>query len=461
MPTDAEPEPPRVPWLLVVGVALLAAIGAVAQLGRIHPDEVYQALEPAYARAFGYGILAWEWQVGLRNWAVPLFLSLFLRAAAALGLRDPLALRAAVELPQAALHVAALAAAYRYAARRVGPKAALWAVPLVGLYGPVLTFAGRTLGESVSAAFLVVGLELLDRPAARARAYALGGACLGLAVVARYGSAAVVVAALVWLAAARRGRALAFSTLAGLAVALALGGLDWATWGHPFHSLRAYLDFNLFSGAAAAQFGREPDSFYAGVLARGLAPWAWPGLAFAAWKQAPRVSLLLTCGVAYLGAITAAAHKEPRFIYPALFLLAVAAAPGALGLLARVHRADLRAGLAAALLAVSLAPLAYTPDLAVQRGDQFRALVHASRGATGLLVVNEGLWGAGGYFYLGKQIPWAVCDFPYDAAFRAALAEPLVNRVVTYDGRGLDALVAGGFRVVEQIDRATVLARGP
>ncbi|HEX8537633.1 MAG TPA: mannosyltransferase, partial [Cystobacter sp.] len=44
------------------GVALLPALLAVAQLGRIHPDEVYQLLEPAWFRAHGYGVLAWEWR---------------------------------------------------------------------------------------------------------------------------------------------------------------------------------------------------------------------------------------------------------------------------------------------------------------------------------------------------------------------------------------------------------------
>jgi hypothetical protein len=95
------------------------------------------------------------------------------------------------------------------------------------------------------------------------------------------------------------------------------------------------------------------------------------------------------------------------------------------------------------------------------RGDQFRAIVSATRddGAHGLLIVNEGLWGAGGYFYLGKNIPWGTCDWPQDANFQGAMRDTRINRAVTFEGRALDELQAAGFRVVEQVGRETVLAR--
>src|SRR5207245_1390548 len=107
-------------------------------------------------------------------------------------------------------------------------------------------------------AFLVVAVEALDRPGAPDRVAFLGGACLGLAVVSRYGSAVFVLAALVWLIGARRGRVLLGACVGGAVVALGLGALDWLTWGRPFHSVWTYLDFNVFSGRAAVIFGRAP-----------------------------------------------------------------------------------------------------------------------------------------------------------------------------------------------------------
>jgi len=448
---------------LLVAVSLLPALHAVAVLGRIHPDEVYQWLEPALWRARGYGILAWEWQsAGLRNWAGPLLLSWLIRACDAVGVDHPRAVRAVLEVPQWGLHLASLLAVARWAGRRLGPGSAeaTLATVLVGMQGLVLLFAGRTLGESLSASLLLLAVEALDREGEGAparRAGQLGGLYLGLSVVARYGSAVMVVAALGWLAARRRWTVLGWCTLSGLLVAAGLGVLDGATWGAPFHSLRAYLDFNVFSGKAAERFGSAPVGFYVPWLARELPAWAWPGLWWAVRRERPLASLPLVMGGAYLIAISAASHKEERFLYPAVVLLSLAAAPAVLELLGQGARRARGVAVAGAVL-VALAPLAWDwPEL---RGDQFRALVQASRGgATGLLVVNEGVWGAGGYFYLGRNLPWSVADEAREPRFKRAVADRRVNRAVTFEGRALEELQQAGFRVVAQVGRETVLER--
>ena len=441
---------------------MLPTLIAVGQLGRIHPDEVYQWLEPAWYRAHGYGVLAWEWQVGLRNWATPGVAAGLLRLASVLGLTHPVAYRALLALPQLLLHGWMLGAAFRFAERRVGRGGGLLALLAVGLYGPVLVFAGRTLGESLSASFLGVALEALDRREDTRRAGLVGGLALGLAVVARYGSAVMVLAALVWLVAARRWRTLGFTCLAGLGVALALGALDAATWGQPFHSLRAYVDFNVLSGQAAARFGASPPSFYVAPLLAALPLWSWAAvpLGWRAWRQRPGLSLPGWCAAVYVLALLATPHKEERFLYPGLVLFVLAAAPQVAGFVGGLGEAGASRVGALGLLATTLLAGARYPSEDL-RADQFRAIVAATRAPSvrGLLIVNEGLWGAGGFFYLGKNIPWLTCDWPQDANFQAAVRDARFNRAVTFEGRALEALEAAGFRVVERVGRETVLAR--
>lgn len=452
------PEDPSRARAVAAAVALVAAVVAVAQLGRLHPDEVFQTLEPANFRAFGYGILAWEWQVGLRNWAVPGLFAWLLKFGSALGINDPLARRAWLEVPQVGLHLAMLLAVHRLTVRRVPSSFALASVALVGLYGPVIHFAGRTMGESFSAALLVIALERLD--AARGRAWhvaALGGALLGCAVVTRYGSAVVVVAALLWLAAARAWKPLLFAMLGGGVVALALGGLDWATWGAPFHSLRKYLEFNVTSSEAAQQFGSEPGWFYLPLLGW-LVLWAWPGLVLGLVRRAEGASLFAVCGLAYVVAISLTPHKEARFLYPGLVLLLVAATPPWLALLSRLRplRATVLLGASlVACLAILFFPSPYQPE----RPEQFRLVVKASRAATGLVIVNEGVWGAPGFFYLGKNIPWFPCDIPEDGRFQQAMQQAVFNRAVIWDDRALDALLASGFTVLATDGPAKLLGR--
>jgi phosphatidylinositol glycan class B len=448
-PAEVSIDRTRVNWPAIVALAALPVVIAVVQLGRIHPDEVYQFLEPAYLRTRGYGVAAWEWHVGLRNWALPMLLGGLLRISDALGIENPRIYRALLALPQWLLHALALASVFRYARRQVRGRAAWVATGLVALAGPVLIFAGRTLGESYSADALLIALELLDRDEPWPAAW--GGVWLGLSVVARYGSAVFVLAALGWLAAQRRFRALLACVAGGLLIALLLGALDRATWGDAFHSLLAYARFNVLSGEAAQRFGSQPWFFYALPLVSAAPLWVWAGLV-----RERRLSLPLVCAAVYVVAVSLTAHKEERFLYPAVVLFCLAGVPAIAGW-ALAREGALRNVALAGLLATTLAPLAFGPEL---RGDQLRAIVQATRGdAHGLLIVNEGLWGAGGFFYIGKRIPWLTCDWPQDAAFQHAMRDRRFDRAVSFEGRALDALEASGFKRVGQIGRETLLER--
>jgi GPI mannosyltransferase 3 len=456
--SDRAPAADRIVRIVAAAVALIPAIVAVTQLGRLHPDEVFQTLEPANHRAFGYGIVAWEWTVGLRNWAVPGLFSWILEAGAALGINDPMARRILLELPQLALHFATLLAVYRLTVRRLPARLALASMVLVGLYGPLIHFAGRPMGESFSAAFLVIALERIDAaPGKPWHVPAFGGALLGFAVVTRYGSAVMVIAALVWLVATRAWKPLLYTVLGGLVVALALGGLDWATWGAPFHSLRKYVDFNLLSGEAVTQFGSEPAWFYLPLLGC-LVLWAWPGLVLGVLRRAEGASIFAFCGLAYVAAISLTPHKEARFLYPGLVLLLVAATPPWLALLSRLAPKRTSLLLTASLVSC-VAILFFKTPYQPERPDMFRLVVKASREATGLVIVGEGVWGAPGYFYLGKNIPWFPCDFAHDGRFIQAMATPAYNRAVIYDDSALAALEQAGFKVLEVQDRSKLLGR--
>jgi GPI mannosyltransferase 3 len=447
------------PRLAALLLGALPAVLAVAQLGRLHPDEVYQSLEPAFFRVHGYGVLAWEWHQGLRNWAVPLLLSGLLRLAGGVGLRDPWTLRGLVGVPLALLHVAALLAAFRLG-RRQSRLAGWTALLALGLLPLAWAYAGRTLSEPLSADLLVLAADALSRPTARSRAPLWGGVALGLAVVARYGSAPAVLGAMVWLAALRRWRALGLCVAGGAVAAVLLGALDFWSWGAPFHSLLAWTRFNVLSDSAVRAFGAAPPSFYLPLLLAFLPAWVWPLLAYGLLRPAPgrpRVGVALAMATLALVALLRTPHKEERFLYPVVVLLVLEAAP-ALGRLLDALPRTVALMLGAVALVLSLLGQGSTIDA---RGDEFRALVQSARGpgATGLLIVNEGLWGSGGFFYLGKHIPWLTCDWPSDGAFRAAMGDARFNRAVTFEGRALAALSAAGFRVTGTVGRETLLER--
>src|SRR5262249_53222335 len=146
-----------------------------------------------------------------------------LKLSLALSIEHPRAYRAALALPQLLLHAWALRAIYRWTRRRVeGSRALGIAVAAAAFQGLVLAYAGRTLGESISASLFWMALEVVDRPGDSARDGVWSGVLLGLTVVARYASGAAVVGVLLYLAARGPRRRLLWVCIGGLVPALGL-----------------------------------------------------------------------------------------------------------------------------------------------------------------------------------------------------------------------------------------------
>ena len=257
----------------------------------------------------------------------------------------------------------------------------------------------------------------------------LAGWLLGLSVIVRYGSAVVVLVALAWLIFQRAWRPLAACVVGGAMSLVLLAGLDWATWGAPLHSFRQYVEFNVISGEAAQRFGSEPGWFFVPLLGW-LALWTWPGLGLGIRHRVDSAHLFALSALGYWAAIGFTAHKEARFIYPALVLAAVAAAPAWLAWLKSFSPRIVYGALVASLVA-SVTPFFLESPFAPERAGMFRLVVKAGREATGMVLINEGVWGSPGYFFLGKNIPWVPVDRAEDAYFVQAMNTPLYNRAVT------------------------------
>jgi hypothetical protein len=280
----------------------------------------------------------------------------------------------------------------------------------------------------------------------------------------RYGSAVIAVAALLWLLLARRFRDAALVAGGGAIIASLLGALDWHSWGRPFHSLRSYLEFNVLSDGAAERFGAEPWWYYGPWLLATAVVWAWPALAIASylWRKregraiAPS-GLFLWCAAVYVVAISLVAHKELRFLYPALVLLAAGAAPAFSSLLQAMSPVHSRRLLLVSL-ACGLLLLGFRTDFRPRRSWQFQLFLKASRSGTGVVLLHSGTWGAPGYFYANGR-PWIMCETGYDRCLRDAIKDPRYNRVIGWKLEGAKALRSSGFALIERKAEVTLWAR--
>jgi hypothetical protein len=81
--------------------------------------------------------------------------------------------------------------------------------------------------------------------------------------------------------------------------------------------------------------------------------------------------------------------------------------------------------------------------------------------------MNEGLWGAGGFFYLGHAMPWCTCDFPHDPCFQAAAGDRTIDRGIFMEDENtpsraveaINAFQAAGFALVEHRGEALYFER--
>src|SRR5690349_10143893 len=220
---------------LVVLAILVRLQPILVEPSAVWPDEIFQTSEPAHRLVFGSGLVAWEFQLGVRSWLLPGFIAGLMELSRIVGDGPD------YYLPVIAVGFAGLAAAPVVCA-------VLWCRPLFGIGGALLGglavavaaepvyFGARTLSETVAGHLLVVALWVLEPgyPVVSRRRLFYGGALLGLVFAVRVQLAPAVAVVMLWTNwRADRGRLAA--TLAGMVAMLAAAGvLDAVTLGYPF-----------------------------------------------------------------------------------------------------------------------------------------------------------------------------------------------------------------------------------
>ncbi len=345
-----------------------------------HPDEHFQILEFAWARA-GLSPLAelpWEWEARIRPTLQPSLALGLLTALRALGLDSPFVWVLLLRLTSLAVALAALLGVVAHAApalTRAG-RQTLWMTALLLWFLPL--FLGRFSSENLGGLALAAAIVLVEGPRPGRRRDAGAAVLLGLSFLFRYQMALAIVPVLAWVALRRDaggrrawGRATSMALVATGVVA-AGAAVDAWFYGEWVLAPWNYFRVNLLEGMAAS-FGTSPWHFYlvrtpvfmapplgivlfalalAGVAARPRSPWSWAAAAF-------------------LAGHSLVAHKEDRFLLPLVYMLPVLTAWGveAAAKLGGRRVALLRAGAGAMVVQNGLLlALAATPS--IHRGKE-------------------------------------------------------------------------------------------
>ena len=405
------------PWRTAAAIFLAAfAIRMAVPLlapGIHYPDEVMQSLEQAHRLVFGYGLVPWEFRDGARSWLLPGLLAGPMWLG---GLVAPStdAYRCLAQALVAALSASTVVIGF-YWGLRFSHWHGILAAVVLGSWFELVYFGARALGEVVASAFLFAGVFLCSGPPGiprDARRAFLAGLCLGGAFVFRFHLAPAIALAALWYCRADLRRSW-LPLLAGASLPLIVLALtDWATWSVPFGSIVTNFKANIVQGRSHV-YGTSDASWYVLQWLHQWGPASAVVLALAAWGARREPLPLITAAVIVL-AHSAIAHKEYRFIYPAIPLALVSAAFGSAELCRRLgtrSSAHVRTGLVVVACMVWAAISATRAAAPGMRSDWTRGragvelMVRAHEEAkcgVGLLVAWS--W-TGGYSSLHQPIP--------------------------------------------------------
>lgn len=304
----------------------------------VYPDEIFQVTEPAHRLAFGTGLMSWEWHVGIRSWLLPGFFAALMWLGGLMG-DAPWLINLPVAVFMAAASCVPVACAYGWGRTISGRVGGFVAAGFCAVWIDLVYMSTHTLTEVVAANFMVLGLYLGyagEGIAVSRRRLFWSGGMLAMALVLRFHLSPALAVAALGICGVTRGWRPWAPLLAGAAIPVALAAvLDWATLGLPLQSFWLNFWLNVVVGVSKGA-GVSP---FATLFLMPVQIWGAIGfllVAVAVGVGTRRLPLLLAVALTIFLVHSFIAHKEYRFIYPALPLLAVLAGVGTSRILERV-----------------------------------------------------------------------------------------------------------------------------
>ena len=426
-------------WAALLGFAFALRMGlAVGSPNIFYPDEIFQTLEPAHRLAFGYGVISWEWRLGIRSWVLPTFLAGVMRATAWLSVwasKSPGPSSAGyvigTEIFLSLISLVTIWFGYAWAKRASGASAALIAAVACSFFFGLVYFAPKALNEVVAAHVLLPGLYLGvygERLGERKRLFVAGLLC-ALAACLRIQLLPALLFAMVYFCYPRwRERIPAVAAGAAVPV-LVFGAADWITWSYPWQSFIRYFEANAVEGPGKL-FPVQPWYWYLLILVVLLGPAVL--LLFHGARRSPFLAIFCAIVVISHSVIP---HKEIRFLYPILAPSITLAAMGIVDLLGEIKRGlqfldnpKWVAAIGVAFLALSSALLAaQCADWYKTRwGDGAFDRLSREPALCGVGIYRAMWWESGGYTHLHRDVP----IIPLESAAQLATDAPSINALI-------------------------------
>ncbi len=304
---------------------------AIFTHGYLFVDEVPQYLNVAYYKAFGFGQLTWEWQQAqIRSWIVPNFFSYFISALSSIGMNDPLQWLYGIRIFLCAWSLLIVVSAF-YIVKLLYPKnenAAFFAAALCGVWGYLIYFNLRTLGECLSMPAVMASIWwILQYEKTQNKIWALlAGMMIGLAFIIKFQAGVFILSSALYLLLRRQWVGFLFLNVGFLAMIGVQGISDVVEHGTFLRSPIAYFKYNVLFG----ELYHTPEGKLQRILDFLLKmhfPLLFPIILYFSFRYARKHLLLILSIVTYLGVHALIKNRQFRFFAPVLpiFLTAFSA----------------------------------------------------------------------------------------------------------------------------------------
>ena len=422
-------------WVTLLGTAFALRIWlAVASPNIFFPDENFQTLEPAHRLVFGYGVIPWEWRLGIRSWVLSAFLAGVMRITAWMG-PGSAGYLLGITIVLSLISLTTIWFGYAWAKRASGTPAAVVAALACSFYFGLVYFAPKALNEVVAAHVMLPGLYLGvygEKLGERRRLFVAGLFC-GLAACLRVQLLPALAFALVYFC-YPRWRERVPAVVAGVsAPVLLFGVVDWITWSYPWESFIRDYEANLVQGPGKEFSLIQPWYWYLLVIVVLIGP-AILFLSHGA-KRSPFLAIFCVIVIVSHSVIP---HKEVRYIYPILAPALTLAAMGVVDMLGEVTRGVRFLNNRRSIVAIGVSCLLLSSAmLAAKCADwdktswgvgAFDRLSHDA-GLCGVGIYDQIWWESGGYTHLHRNVPIvqleSAAELARDAPSFNALIAPL------------------------------------
>ncbi|TAF11157.1 MAG: mannosyltransferase [Nostocales cyanobacterium] len=437
---------------ILIIFALILRVGMAAKFPNIFwADEIFQSLEPAHRLAFGNGIVTWEFRDGIRSWVLPGILAGIMRLTSWMG-EGSTGYLIGVNIFLSLLSLSNIVVAYVWGKKIGGTITAFICAFICTIWFEFIYFSPKAFTEVVATHFLLPGVYLgVEKNLFSSRnRLCLSGCLLGISLALRIHLIPAIAFAVVYICRKDWRNKWLPMILGIIAPILIFGTVDGFTWSYPFQSFWLNVWVNLVEGRSKL-YGVSPWYEYFIFL---LKSWSWLSLPIIIFTLIGfrRLPILGWLALIIILSHSFLAHKEYRFIYPALPMLLILAGIGTGELVSQFSRrlASVQTSIIAIFLSILIWTSAsislltrfniYAPLNFSTFGTNLQ-MTHLYATANHLLALQSlskekkvcglGLWGvnwalSGGYTYFHRDVP----IYQVDKELEFELLNPGFNYVV-------------------------------